>query len=94
MNRRDCNLVEYRVWIASPSGAVASPSLYSCGDQYRSIPERLTRCVLDRASRVIRLFDHNYSCEVLNIEYHYFDDFDDYEFYISDHRPVAIKIQF
>ncbi len=55
---------------------------------YPSYPSHIDHILLSN-----ELFDYSFECNVLNIEYYYFNSFNDYKLYISDHRPVALKIQ-
>jgi len=67
-----------------PLSATCGPDNWS----YPTYPSHIDHILLSN-----EFFGYSYICNVQNIEYFYFSSFNDYEIYISDHRPVAIKIE-
>jgi len=55
---------------------------------YPSYPSHIDHILLSN-----EFSGYPFECNVQNIEYYYFNSFNDYKLYISDHRPVAIKIE-
>ena len=55
---------------------------------YPSYPSHIDHILLSN-----EFYGYQFECNVQNIEYYYFNSFNDYKLYISDHRPVAIKIE-